>query len=255
MVIDFLSFVWLGSLVPDYAIKSLKIAKKNNPLKRIILITDQNITNNEDFEVFWIDPYFLKNTGDSSDFWVVTTQRFYAIKIFMEKNNLKNLFHAELDNLIYKIPDISKIINNFDKNLMYVPMDYSGRFIFSFGIISFKALNDFLSFIEKKINFNLNDMELLTRYYTMGGLIKELKSDPLNYKYHTNYRFDAASVGQYLFGTHKNKNINYINPRSFSLKYSKIKFNLNECEIENAEKNYNYLNLHIHSKKFDFEKV
>jgi hypothetical protein len=173
--------------------------------------------------------------------------RFFVLENYIREKDLRNVFHCEGD--IYfqvSLEEIYKEVN--DKNKLWSCRDSPSRLVCSIMFIpnytKIKEFNDFSMSKLSTFGF-LNDMELL-------GMYDEIYSFNTSYNPNCRYIFDAAALGQCLFG---------IDPRN-SDKVNTIGF-INETSVYKPDfRNFNYRNglwfykdkkialLHIHSKDF-----
>lgn len=257
MAIKTVVYVWIGTSIPNFARESFLLTKKFNKAIKQVLLTDdwkhcENVADLLD-EIVVVGPDDLNVEVDLSDFWQSTKQRFDFLEYYMETKGIDFVFHAEVDNVIMRLDAIGIGEENFNRSLIYCPMDYSGRFIFSVGWLGLKAIKEFNRFRKRPSFSDYNDMELLSLFFVAGGAIRPLPADPIGSTYNyipENIRFDAASVGQFLFGDAKGRE-HYVNPRSFPLDKTKLTYKDGVCTIDLKRAMYTYFNLHIHSKNFE----
>jgi hypothetical protein len=243
-----------------YVITNNNLMIHFNLLKsRIHLISYEDINDSYNFN--------SKTTLDNkfrNGFWKLTSQRFFTIYDFMNKNNLTDVIHIENDVLIYYNCD--ELIEYLDTKYMYIPFDSYKRNIASIIYIP-------NSEVYKKIldNYDLkkNDMENFSNIKFKTGLIqnfpifkKEFSKNDEQIFVSTNsekfpFIFDAAAIGQYLGGVDP-RNIpgnteGFIN-ETCVIKYNNYNFikkninGINKPFIKIEEKEIPIFNLHIHSK-------
>lgn len=197
---------------------------------------------------------FLENIKGLEDiksfrdgFWIKTINRYFDICNFLQKKEIKNVFHIENDVLIYtSLEYIYKFIV-VKKEEIYVCRDNKDRALGSMIYIANKEKIKKLCFsmIEKikeglKSNFLFNDMQLL-------GYQQELETFPVSPN--QNGIVDACCFGQCLGGIdprNGNNTIGYVNPDSdFKPEFEKFLYIGNDwyyglCKLHT---------LHIHSKE------
>ena len=217
---------------------------------------------NENFN-YYSKTHLDKNMRNG--FWALTSLRFFYIYEFMKVYNIKDVIHLENDVLIYY--NCSNIINNFEKEYLYIPFDTFKRNIAS---IMYIPSYELLKTILDNYDYSKNDMENFCLIKNKTNLIKTLPIFPkfnnidnaeINFvseNFHKfSYIFDAAAMGQYLGGidprNDSSNTIGFVN-ETCVIKYNKFKFIWKEIQyikrpflqIDDIE--YTIFNLHIHSK-------
>jgi len=212
-------------------------------------------------------------------FWKYTTERFFIVEECMRKYNLENIFHLEIDNLVYF--NFEQHLKQFKQyNTILIPSDNETRFIAGVSFINqANALRDLNSFFAK-YSHNQAEMEVIMKYNRLTNRIKTLPTIMKDYPHllqpkegipiHNKERFseltdvfegifDAAAIGQYMFGIDpihdKNNTDGFVNPHccfqidKCSLKWEKISNNWRLYISCNQEKKwFPVYNLHIHNK-------
>jgi len=239
--------------------------------KNIYIITNKKFKNNfknlKNFKNFNIKLIFIEDYNDSykylkksklnKGFWQLTSARFFYIYSFLKKNNIKSILHIENDVLIYNKLDK----NLFNDNKIYMPFDTYERNIAS---IMYIPDADSLEYILNNYDYEKNDMYNFSKFIKKNiinnfpifndeeNINKEIQFVSNNFN-KFKFIFDAAAIGQYIGGTHKDNNIKFINEKCI------IKYNLYEIlwvqdnikrpfiKINNII--YPIFNLHIHSKQ------
>lgn len=213
--------------------------------------------------------YYSKTNIDKNfrnGFWALTSLRFFYIYEFMKVYNIKDVIHLENDVLIYY--NCSNIINNFEKEYLYIPFDTFKRNISSIMYIpSYELFKKILD----NYDYSKNDMENFCLIKNKTNLIKtipifpkfnNIDNDEINFVSENFHKFscifDAAAIGQYLGGVDprndSSNTIGFVN-ETCVIKYNNFKFIWKEIYdirrpfliIDNVE--YIIFNLHIHSKK------
>jgi hypothetical protein len=175
---------------------------------------------------------------NGSPFWVWTTLRFFDIAHFMKLNpTIDGVYHLENDTLLFTKLDNLVL---YDKTKIHVPQDSEFRAI---GCIcwlpSYEAMVGFLTFVlrQQKV-MPLNDMNYL-------GLYRDKCHFPIFPSGDGAGVFDAAHLGQSLFGTHGCPNVSFENETCvLKVKNHKIDFKNNCVYLDECKVN----NIHIHSK-------
>ena len=218
------------------------------------------------------------NNMSMNGFWKYATERFFIVEECMRKYNLENIIHLEIDNLIYF--NLKEKLNIFKSyNSILVPSDNETRFIagicFINNPISLSGLNYFFAAHSQ----NRAEMETMMLYSKLNkNCIKTLPTimpeynlplqpqegipiqDPTRFSnLIDDFKciFDAAAIGQYMFGIdpihNKNNTDGFVNPHcAFRIDKCKLKWKkvngLSRLNIGTGDKWYPIYNLHIHNK-------
>ncbi len=249
------------------------------------LVDSVNIVYIEDLEMTYQHKIFVKRYTNMSmnGFWRYTMERFFVVEEAMRKLNLKNVFHLEIDNMIYfKVDEILEKCKSIDKIL--IPSDSERRYIAGTCFInnpeSLNALNRY--FTEYCVNKDeMHSIMSFTKIYNEvdtwpvlppGDNTRLIYEDRRHCvddikrisKYSELFGgvFDAAAVGQGIFGidwrVHSPNNNNtdgFINKDSI-FDFSRIWFKWVKEDEKlqrlymslDKEQFYPIFNLHIHSK-------
>ncbi|MCM0034277.1 MAG: hypothetical protein NBV66_00655 [Burkholderiaceae bacterium] len=277
-----LVFVWLGDRFPEW-MKSALLMNQHLSAVDTILISNSAAGHVLGFkhqiflEDFYLSPAALnvrlaeQNPRFRNGFWGKTTERFFVLKQFMDKFSVSACFHAEIDNLIF---DISKLSTSIDKigRGFFCPRDAINRGIASLVYVNEKeALNALLSLAADKSHSLDNDMYLLGHLLQTSATFYSLPTENLFAEREcTSWTpvdsallagiFDAAAIGQFLFGIDprntgpllfnrfENENCGY------DLKALTYEINVPKKSFAVIRKTdglrVNLYNLHIHSKLF-----
>lgn len=277
-----LIFVY-GGKFPQYGNESIIFNSKHSK-KNIILLCNKNqinfkVTNNIklfDYYEFNDDRLFFlrkikKINKFRSSFWILSIERFFVLLKFVKKLKINNFFHGELDNVFFNLSYLDNKLNKIGRKFFF-PIDNEKGFGSIIYINSTKILDEFCEYalrqLEKKF---YNDMELLfmfakkfpqhTKFLpTEKTFFLKKKKNTLGYKF-TKGIFDAARIGQYLFGVDprniKGKLFNKIIIDDKKIIKKKLKKYYENCKFYfDNQKFYfkfykikiNVFNLHIHSK-------
>lgn len=277
-----LIFVY-GGKFPEYGNESVIFNGKHSK-KNIILLCNKNqtnfkITNNIklfDYDEFNDDRlFFLKKIKKlnkfRSSFWILSIERYFVLLKFVNKLKINSFFHGELDNVFFNLSNVDSKLNKFGRKFFF-PIDNKKGFGSIVYINSTKILEQFceyaLSQLEKKF---YNDMELLfmfskkfpqhTKFLpTEKSVFLKKNNNTLDYKF-TKGIFDAARIGQYLFGVDpRNIKGNLYNKviiddkkvikKKLKKYYDNCKFYFDNQKFyfKFYKKKINIFNLHIHSK-------
>ena len=250
---------------------------------RIVLITEKSVGKIKCIdEQYYLEDFYTpvaeiykhekKSVEKFRDgFWKKTTERFYVLEQFMSIYEIGSAFHAELDNLVFNIESLYQKFNEYGSGV-FSPRDANDRGIASLIYVnhvpSLKCITEFDFRKHKHIK---NDMDLLgyllannqSNYHSLpteSSLSNENEWNFVDYKY-INGIFDAAAIGQYLFGADHRILCQLISFNGF--KNENLKIDLNEYQIEinlisglsrlvyrKDSTAINLYNIHVHSKVF-----
>lgn len=253
----------------------------NKPyVENIKNIKNINIAYIEDLEKTSHHDHFVQNYTDMSmnGFWRYTMERFFVIEECMRKLKLRNVFHLEIDNMVYfKVEELLSACKTLDKIL--IPSDSEMRYIAGTCFIndadSLSVLNRY--FAESCINNN--EMHSIMNFTKISGEVDTwpvLPSGDNSRVIYENRRhnvhdiqriskhsdlfagvFDAAAVGQYFGGIdpiHQGSNSDgFVNTDSIfgvnriDFKWHKIE-GLQRLYMRVNETWHAVYNLHIHNK-------
>ena len=216
-----LIFVY-GGKFPQYGNQSIIFNSKHSK-KNIILLCNKNqinfkVTNNIklfDYYEFNDDRLFFlqkikKINKFRSSFWILSIERYFVLLKFVKKLKINNFFHGELDNVFFNLSYLDNKLNKIGRKFFF-PIDNEKGFGSIIYINSTKILDEFCEYALKQLEKKFyNDMELLfmfakkfpqhTKFLpTEKTFFLKKKNNTLDYKF-TKGIFDAARIGQYLFG-------------------------------------------------------
>jgi hypothetical protein len=270
-----LIFVYIGKRIPRYAYHSLNFAVENSGLK-VILISDakpKQKLNKAIEHVRYVSneekPDDLSSNQFRDGFWIKTTERFYAIQQFLMSSKMKSFFHAELDNLVFDISDVSSKLDKIG-NGIFVPRINEEHAIASLIYVNSTAVfNEFCQF-SRMFRYSCNDMEILSDFLDQNkGSSFSLPCDPASSaskKLGSDQippsivgLFDAAAIGQWYFGTDPRNSYTTVNNLFENYRHSgllqdyKIERKLLPSTIMISSKTASFPemklnNLHVHSK-------
>ena len=279
-----LVYVWLGDKLPSWARQAFEISSKlcevdtillcSNKISKLSALTMQIAL--EEFYIPKVENICLVNNTDvdfRNGFWNKTTERFLVLQQFQVKYQVKSFFHAELDNIVF---DISKLAGQLDQYGVgcFVPRDRVDRGIASLIYINSNTpLENIISVLNQSPPPAQNDMQLLGMMLQNDANFMALPTDhslaedgknnkwsavPLHF---TNGLFDAAAIGQFLFGIDF-RNSNSLHYNAFVNENTgydlwQIYFNWPSVAsglqlIRKSDgQSFNLYNLHVHSKLFN----
>lgn len=277
-----LIYVWIGYELPNWAIDSLRISHQSCGLETILL-TNSSVKKCkfvskhiyiEDFynEILSTDKKFKLINKFRDGFWVRTLERFLVLRCFVIDKNINNFFHAELDNIVFNISDLSKKLDHCGKGF-FCPRDSFDRGIASLVYINEQSsLDSFSDICLDKVGGHFNDMTFLGSKLKISDNFFSLPTENIYGSEDDEIWnfidpviiggiFDAASLGQYIFGIDKKNSFfpafnGFVNENSG--KYLKdLNFYINlsgkycEIKIPHVRERVNLYNLHVHSKIFN----
>jgi len=268
----YLIFVWIGNTLPDWAVISLGIASKNSNCKVYLLTSNYNESLDKHCVQIEINSFYDQNNSsffsDNNEFrdgfWVKTTERFFILHQFVLKYKIESFFHCELDNLIFNISHLKNKLDKIGVGL-FLPKDNKDRCIASLIYINnINVLNEFCKYVNINPSNLSNDMLLLGDFSKNNENVFFLPNEAsfnsfneINYvdSSETGGIFDAAAIGQYLFGIDpRNSKFPIFNKFvNENLKYdlSKCTFNISISDNIAMLNELNLYNIHVHSKIFD----
>lgn len=221
-----LVFVFRGKRLPSYAPAALRMAVRSSRLP-VVLLSDcrdsslpkavRQVMVSDFYEpaVFGRVSRAVELDAEFWDgFWYKTIERFFVLRDWMRAEGAQRLFHAELDNLVFDVSGLAARLDGSGRGL-FIPRSSEDRALASLIYVNdLMALNAFCDFVGKESR-SLTDSQLLARFVTafpdLGvalpteSFFSTVESKvPLPWKVLSATRaggmFDAAPVGQWLFG-------------------------------------------------------
>ena len=130
MTCETVYFVYLGKVLPSYAKASLALARQSSGMnvhlignKEIFSCLDQSSCDFTAIEDFYSDKSlnveYAKIESDKSvqdGFWLKTLERFFVLYEFARYRQLKSIFHAELDQLLFGTDELVKNIESSNRS-------------------------------------------------------------------------------------------------------------------------------------------
>jgi hypothetical protein len=269
-------FIYKG-ILPQYIYDSINYNNKTN-YGKIILICDLKILKKKkiikkiktfDYKEFDLNIEINLNKQIKkfrSGFWLKTIERYFILLNFVKFYNIREFYHAELDNVFSNLNDLHKKLNTIGKYFYLTTVNLNKQ---AFGSVIYinqvKILENFCTFIKKKLEKKFyNDMELL--YLFAKKNINEIKYLPtflgIKNKSYVNYKdlngiFDNLNLGVYIFGTDPRNHARPIYNRENLYQNKKMENILKNSTFNIIKKNFlltlenkklNVFNIHIHSK-------
>lgn len=289
--------VYIGQL-REFVYECVKQIKLWNPTSTIHLCINNNDHNKpyieglkedvnfvfiEDLEMTYQHKIFVQRYTNMSmnGFWRYTMERFFVVEEAMRKLKLKNVFHLEIDNMIYfKIDEILEKCKSIDKIL--IPSDSERRYIagtcfvnnpdslnvlnryFTEHCVNKDEMHSIMSFT--KIHTEVDTWPVLppgdnTRliYEDRRHCVDDIKRISKNSELFCGMLADCAALGQWVGGIDRIHNPNntdgFINRDSIFdvsrlwLKWVREEDRLQRLYISiDKDKWYPLTNLHIHNK-------
>jgi hypothetical protein len=171
-------FVYLGNSFPNYAIASLKLAVENSGmavrilgnhnLKKKAEIAGVVFTSIEDFynpdEFKKVEHKVILPHNFRQGFWLKTLERFFVIHQYMSTFGISQVFHAELDQLLFGCSNLVKKIESSEKVGIFVPFHTVDLAVASiFYCNNIEALGSLLDYSKEENNF-YNEMSLIAMW-------------------------------------------------------------------------------------------
>ena len=280
-----LVFVFRGKRLPWYAHAALRMAVRSSRLP-VVLLSDcrdsslpkavRQVIVSEFYEpaVFGSASKAVELDAEFWDgFWYKTIERFFVLRDWMLAEGAQRLFHAELDNLVFDLSGLAVRLDESGRGL-FIPRSSEDRALASLIYVNNPmALNAFCDFVGKESR-TLIDNQLLARFVTAfpefgvslptESFFSTVGSEvPLPWKVLSATRaggiFDAAAVGQWLFGVDPRLQKWFLRNRfrneELRVDVSEMRFVWNEgdarlfCTFGDSPP-VNLYNLHVHSKMF-----
>ncbi len=287
------NFVYLGKKLPNYGLASIELASRHSGLNvhlignasmaQSVRHSSARFTAVEDF----YDENELKETSKRltsphfgrNGFWLKALERFFVLSQFMAVENLDSIFHAELDQLLFRVDFLLSKLDEEKQLGLYLPFHTSDRAVASlFYCNSQEALRSLLDFSSKAEPFP-NEMILIANWAkenseqvfslpTMASIVNLSPGFPISALALNSNQIggvvDAAQLGQWVAGIDP-RNVpvsqrpltKFVNEPKESLltsrQLAKLEFNFNPLDsfltINYGHEIYTRLfNLHIHSK-------
>ena len=222
--------VALGN-VPEYLDSCIIQIKKTQRKSKIYLLVNKasnyknkncKVINVENLDKSKEHLIFIKKSRLAQDnyrnfFWKYSIERLYYINNFLNKTNFKNIFHVENDVLLFQ--DLNPILKKIKSYNFVCIRDSVDRVI---GSLMFIKNKDVAKKIVKISNnyLHINDMKILSHLdKKISNTLNLPLGEDLNFiKNSKNYEkikkipfiFDAAAIGQFIDGPHRNKLIQRI---------------------------------------------
>jgi len=278
-----LVFIWIGDVLPKWVTPALKLSSRSCGLEISLIACKAALEKAPSFvngcciEDFykreeWIEKVFPENVRNFRDgFWVKTYERFIVLQAYMEACKVEKVFHAELDNLVFDISSLSSRLDAVGRGF-FCPRDSVERGIGSLIYVNDSSRLRYMNeWFRQNSSLVKNEMELLgymlanaPGFYSLP--IESALNDYQKEKWEhlqiseTEGVFDAAALGQYLFGVdprnHSGVLYNGFVNENALLDFSAIRFRSDAklqglCfKVAGKGEWSRCYNLHVHSKIF-----
>ena len=124
-------------------------------------ISTSDFYDNSDFQKIFKN--LNNNLSFRNGFWLKTLERFFVLEQFMKKYNVDSLMHAELDQLLFGIDELEKVLKAQNRDGLYIPMHKLDEAIASLIYIqNSKTLSSLLNFAHSS-SFP-NEMKLIAEW-------------------------------------------------------------------------------------------
>ena len=128
-------FIFLGKSLPDYALSSMVLATRYSGL-RVHLLGNKKILPGESHKFInftpvedFYDPEAFKDAANRISyahsfrdvFWLKSLERFFVLAQFMGAEKIESIFHAELDQLLFRTDHLLEKLDNVDQRGLFFP--------------------------------------------------------------------------------------------------------------------------------------
>ena len=177
-----LVFVYLGERLPSYALSSLELARRHAGLKVCLIAERRALTFSErpnlrlvPLEEFYDPSEFAATRGSVSyshefrdGFWLKTIERLFVLEQFWGSEPSDSLFHAELDQLLFRADLLVQQLNQHLDPALFLPFHNERAAVASVLVCnSPSVLRSIINFSQSVGEFN-NEMELLARWASLN---------------------------------------------------------------------------------------
>ena len=175
-----ITFVFLGEKLPSYAGSAIRLASLygglplrvigSSPLEKAVIAAGAAFTSVEDF---YDAERFREAAGNISSspffrngFWVKTLERFFVLEQYMENQGSEQIFHAELDQLLFGVGDLVSLLQQTGDRGLFVPFHDDNTAVASIMFCnSYASLESLTRFAAGTRSF-ANEMELIAAWGT-----------------------------------------------------------------------------------------
>jgi hypothetical protein len=173
-----LVFVFLGDDFPDYAKASLDLVGMTNDTD-IVLLANQSVrqqVRNSNIEFIPVEDFYnplvfgsmhkasLNSSYFRAGFWLKTLERFFVLEQYMSAYSERNIIHAELDQLLFRIDVLSQNLIAARFSGMMLPFHSPGIAVASVVFIGdVSLLTDFVNYSMKQTSYD-SEMSLMASW-------------------------------------------------------------------------------------------
>lgn len=171
-------FVYLGNAFPNYAIASLKLAvghsgmsvrilgnhnlKNKAEIDGVVFTSIEDFYNPDDFKK--VENKVLFPHSFRQGFWLKTLERFFVLNQYMSTFGISQIFHAELDQLLFNCNDLVEKIESSEQTGIFIPFHTVDKAVASiFYCNDIEAFDSLLDYAKKDIYFD-NEMSLIAMW-------------------------------------------------------------------------------------------
>ena len=286
-------FVYLGNSLPDYSKASLGLAvrfgglevhllgnakiKSDVSSKAVKFTAIEDFYNPEDFRL--ASNQILSDKSFRDGFWLKTLERFFVLEQYFRVAELESLYHAELDQLLFRNDILLSKLESLENRGVFFPFHSRKEGIASvFFCNNHESLRSLIDF--SSVNVFQNEMTLLADWAsgspkhafalpTLSSVIGAPPTafiDQVHEVHHEDLGgiVDAAQLGQWVGGidpnnvpineTPRTKFVNTSSERCLPFEHlQKLEFQLDRTDghlsvIFDGKISSNVYNLHLHSK-------
>ena len=273
-----LIFVYLGNKLPEYVKYSMLLACETSHCDVVLLSEVALDIRKDNYKNILIQSFYdysefietAKSLNFDKDFWdgfwLKTLERFFVLKQYMKCFEINKCFHAEVDNIVFNLSGLSQKLYSIGEYIFIPKPSHDIAIASLIYINNIKSIEMLCDYAKEKSNAT-NEMQILASFINrFPDCAKALPTDmafneDIDFEYISlelsGGIFDAAAIGQWLFGVDP-RNIakpifNRFKNESVDYDIEKLRFILDKkqkrfyCENEDFG-TVNIYNLHIHSK-------
>lgn len=288
-----LYYIYLGERLPSYTADAISLAHRfsgnnlyfigNKNAKKFLKGLPIEFVELEGFydrqPIGKIENRFVFSKNFRNGFWLKTLERFFVMEQYMKKFSVEEVFHAELDQLLFNTDLLVKNLRDLDKSGVFLPFHNPTMAVASiFYCNKIESLQSFIDFSSKQERI-VNEMELLASWakqrkadvHFLPSLATEYKSldfyNELDLEYISAVQIsgvvDPLQIGPWIGGNDPRNEVLAVKPKTkFVEPYSpyllsKSDFQtmnytfdplMNRLTVNSNNFQANIYNLHFHSK-------
>lgn len=169
-----LVFVYLGDTFPEYARRSVEIARRTAGTPVVVIAEAprplgvspeiqwwpiESFYSGERFAAFSLSKRFSREFRDG--FWLKTAERFFVLEAFMRWTKLETIFHGELDGLFFDLPGVEAEVVQDGRRGVFIPRETDDRSVALLVYVNNRQVLDFLCDYIVNNSSSGNEMEIL----------------------------------------------------------------------------------------------